>query len=104
MKRGKQGRKILTREVINDQSDPRMVEFRKSYGEFAPGCKRKTVKLEITEYDASPDKIKLITQFGYYEGEPPPGYREFFRKLYLETLNEAMENKGKRSSEQDTTE
>jgi hypothetical protein len=104
MKRGKQGRKILTREVINDQSDPRIVEFRKSCGEFEPGCKRETVKLEITEYDTSPDKIRLTTKFGYYEGDRPPIYRKFFQKLRQETLNEAMKNKGKRASDRDTSE
>ena len=87
MKEGKPWRKIFKREVITDQSDPRMVAFRESYSEFEPGCKRKTVKLEITEYDINPNKLKLMTKFGYYEGEPPPGYREFFRKLYQKALN-----------------
>lgn len=80
-----------------------MVEFRESYGEFKPGCERKTVKLEITEYDTGPDNIKLTTKFGYYEGKPLPAYREFFRKLYLEAVNEAMKNEGKRTSGQDTS-
>ena len=82
MKKDKPEPKILNREVITDQSAPRMVEFRNSYGEFQPGCKRKTVRLEITEYEHSPEKLKVTTKFGYYEGEPPPGYREFFRRLY----------------------
>ena len=82
MKKDKQERKILKKEVITDQSDPRMVEFRKSYSEFEPGCKRKTVKLEITGYHNSPDNIKLTTKFGCYKGEPLPGYREFFHRLY----------------------
>jgi len=38
-----------------------MVEFRESYGEFKPNCKRKTVRLEITEYELGPDKFKLTT-------------------------------------------
>jgi len=104
MKEGKRDRKILKRDVVTDQSDPRMVEFRESYGEFESRCKRKTVKLEITEYDTSPDKIKLTTKFGYYEGEPLPEYRKLFRKLYLETVNETMKNKEKRTSERDTSE
>ena len=31
---------IVKREIITDQSDPRMIEFRKSNGEFAPGKTR----------------------------------------------------------------
>jgi len=89
--KGKQERKILKKEIITDQSDPRMEEFRRSYGEFEPGCKRKTVKLEITEYGKSPDNVGLTTKFGYYEGEPPPGYREFFRKLYQSALGNKTE-------------
>ena len=80
-----------------------MVEFRESYGEFNPGCKRKTVKLEITEYDVGADKIKLTTKFGFYEGKPLPAYREFFKKLYLEAVNEPMKNERKRTSDQDTS-
>jgi hypothetical protein len=92
--------KILKREVITDQSDPRMVEFRESHGEFQLGCRRKTVRLEITEYEISPKKIKVTTEFGYYEGEPPPGYREFFRKLYQEALDKAMgEEKRRKASD-----
>lgn len=73
--------RILRRQVITDQSDPRMVEFRESYGEFKPGCKRKTIRLEITEYAPSSRRLKLTTKLGYYEGEPPPEYRRFFRRL-----------------------
>jgi len=98
MKEYKPEPKILKREVITDQSDPRMVEFRESHGEFQPGCKRKTVRLEITEYEISPEKIKVTTEFGYYEGEPPPGYREFFRKLYQEALDKAMEEEKRRKA------
>jgi hypothetical protein len=81
MKEDRPEPKILKQEIITDQSDPRMVEFRKSCGEFEPGCRQKTIRLEITEYEPSPDKFKIRTQVGYYEGEPPPGYSEFFRKL-----------------------
>ena len=81
MKEDKPKPKILKREVITDQSDPRIVEFRRSRGEFKPGCKQKTVRLEITDYEPGPEKLKVKTKFGYYEGEPPPGYRECFRKL-----------------------
>jgi hypothetical protein len=63
-----------------------MVEFRKSRGEFEPGYKQKTIKLEITEYEPSPDKFKVTTQIGYYEGDPPPGFIEFFRKLFLQHM------------------
>ena len=93
MKKDKPELKILKREIITDQSDPRMVEFRKSRGEFEPGCKQKTVKLEIIEYEPGPDKFKLKTQVGYYEGEPPPGYREFFRRLYRAAIEKVMEDK-----------
>lgn len=93
MKKDKPELKILKREIITDQSDPRMVEFRKSRGEFEPGCKQKTVKLEITEYEPGPDKFNLKTQVGYYEGEPPPGYREFFRRLYRAAIEKVMEDK-----------
>lgn len=85
MKEDAPKRKILKREIITDQSDPRMVEFRRSRGEFESGCKQKTVKLEITTYEPGPGKLQVTTEIGYYEGEPPPGYREFFRRL-LESL------------------
>ena len=98
MKEDKPEPKILKREVITDQSDPRMVEFRESYGEFQPGCKRKTVRLEITEYEPSPEKLKVTTKFGYYEGEPPPGYREFFRKLYGAAFEKVMEDEKRRKA------
>lgn len=78
--------KILKQEVITDQSDPRMVEFRESHGEFQPSCKRKTIRLVTNEYGSSSDKLKVTTKFGYYEGEPPPRYREFFSKLCRELL------------------
>jgi hypothetical protein len=51
MERDAPERKILKKEVITDQSDPRMIEFRKSRGEFEPGHPRKTIRLEITEYE-----------------------------------------------------
>ena len=91
MKQDRQKRRMLKREVVTDQSDSRMVEFRESYGEFQPNCKRKTVRLEITEYELGPDKFKLTTKIGYYEGECPPGYIELFRKLYQKALNEVIE-------------
>lgn len=75
-------------EVITDQLDPRMIEFRKYRGEFKPGCKRKTIRLEITEYAPSAGRQKVTTKFGYYEGEPPPEYRRFFRKLLSDALGE----------------
>lgn len=98
MKEDKPELKILKREVITDRSDPGMVEFRESYGEFQLGCKRKTVRLEITEYEPSPEKLKVTTKFGYYEGEPPPGYREFFRKLYQGAFDKAMEDEKQRKA------
>jgi hypothetical protein len=79
-------RKIVKREIITDQADPRMIEFRKSRGEFESGCKQKTVRLEITEYEPGPDKTRMVTKFGYYEGEPPPSYHEFFRRLFQSAL------------------
>ena len=100
MKVNKPELKIIKREVITDQSDPRMVEFRESYGEFKLDCKRKTVRLEITEYEPTPEKLKVTTKLGYYEGEPPLGYREFFRKLFQGAIDRAMEEeKRSKSSE-----
>ena len=98
MNEGSSLRKIIKRETIIDQNDPRMIEFRKSQGEFKPGHPRKTVRLEITEYEPGPDKTKITTSWGFYEGEPPPGYHEFFRKLYLDWLEQhrkETENKNK---------
>lgn len=76
-------RKILKREIITDQTDPRMIEFRKSRGEFESGCRQKTIRLEITEYEPGPDNARMVMKFGYYEGEPPPSYHKFFRRLFL---------------------
>lgn len=73
--------RILRREVVTDESDPRMVEFRESYGEFKPNCKRKTIRLVITEYAPSAGHQEVTTNLGYYEGDPPPAYRQLFRKL-----------------------
>jgi hypothetical protein len=36
IKQGTRKQKIVKREIITDQSDPRTIEIRKSYGEFAP--------------------------------------------------------------------
>jgi hypothetical protein len=40
----------------------------------------------------------VTTEFGYYEGEPPPGYKEFFRKLYQEALDKAKEEEKRRKA------
>jgi hypothetical protein len=89
--------KIIKREIITDQNDPRMIEFRKSQGEFNPGHPRKTVRLEITEYEPGPDKFKITTRWGFYEGDPPPEYREFFRKLYMNYVAQtSKESEGKK--------
>ena len=84
---------IIKRELITDHSDPRMMGFRKLRGEFEPGCKQKTVRLEIAEYKPGPDGFKVTTQIGYYEGEPPLGYREFFRRFYQQLFNKAMQDR-----------
>ena len=89
--------KIVKREIVTDQTDPRMIEFRKSRGEFEPGCKQKTVRLEITEYEPSPDRTRMVTKFGYYEGEPPPSYHKFFRRLFQSALEK--EHPEKRSGD-----
>jgi hypothetical protein len=73
--------RILMREIITNQSDPRMIEFRESQGEFKPGCNRKTIRLEITEYAPDGANPMVTTKFGYYEGEPPPEYRQLIRDL-----------------------
>lgn len=88
--------RVLKRETVTDQTDPRIVEFRRSRGEFEPGCKQKTVRLEITEYEPGPGKLKVTTKFGYCEGEPPPGYKESFRKLYQEAFDRTMEEEKRR--------
>jgi Restriction Endonuclease associating with ARP len=85
-------RKIIRHEIITDQSNPKMVEFRKSRGEYELGCKRQTVRLEITEYEPGPDGLKVTTNIGYYEGEPPPGYDAFWRQFYQKVLNEASQD------------
>jgi len=84
MKRKRYGAdpKILKHEVVTDQSDPRMFEFRESYGEFKPGCMRKMTRMEITEYAPDGTNPAVTTKFGYYVGEPPPAYSQFFRKLF----------------------
>jgi hypothetical protein len=84
--------KIVKREIITDQSDPRMIEFRKSNGEFAPGFPRKTVRLEITEYAPDKNNPKITTHFGFYEGERPPGWNEFWGKLLMDYYEKASEN------------
>lgn len=84
--------KICRREIITDQSDPRMLEFRRKRGEFEPGCKQKTVKLELTEYEPGPNRFKVTTEIGYY-GEPPPAFRKFFREFYKRVLNKKIEEK-----------
>lgn len=86
-------RKILKREIITDQTDPRMIEFRKSRGEFESGCKQKTIRLEITEYEPSPDITRMVTKFGYYEGEPPPSYHKFFRRLFQSASGKSLPEK-----------
>ena len=86
-------RKILKREIITDQTDPRMIEFRKSRGEFESGCKQKTIRLEITEYEPGPDKTRMVTKFGYYEGEPPPSYHKFLRRLFQSASEEGHPEK-----------
>jgi hypothetical protein len=80
-KRSESKPRILMREIITDQSDPRIIEFRESHGEFKPGCKRKTIRLEITGYAPNGPNPAVTTKFGYYEGKPPFAYEHFFRKL-----------------------
>ena len=76
MSEQRQERGILSREIVIDQTDPRMIEFRKSHREFEPGSYRRIVKLEITTYKPDPKGHKVKTTWGYYEGEPPRAYRE----------------------------
>jgi ribosomal protein S18 acetylase RimI-like enzyme len=82
---------IAKREVITDQSDPRMIKFREEQDEYKPGYLRKTVKLEITEYEAGPDEMKLETIIGFYEGKPPPEYAAFFRDLLQKAMLKVKE-------------
>ncbi|MDD5095745.1 MAG: hypothetical protein PHV74_15435 [Dehalococcoidia bacterium] len=90
--------RVVGQEVITDQSDPRMIKFRKEHGEFEPGHPRKTVKLEITQYEAGPGEMKLETVMGYYESEPPPQYTAFFNRLIAEAIREVNEREKRERS------
>ena len=98
MKEDKPEPKILKRKIITGQSYPRMVEFRRSCGEFESNCKQKIIKLQITEYETGPDNFKVTTEIGYYEGKPPSGYREFFRKLYPAAFIKVMKDEKRRKA------
>ena len=65
-----------------------MIEFKKERGEFEPGYPRRIVRLEITEYAPDGNNIKITTRWGFYEGKPPPGYNEMWRKLLSTSLND----------------
>jgi ribosomal protein S18 acetylase RimI-like enzyme len=79
--------KIARQEVITDQSDPRMIEFRKQRGEFEPGYhKGNTIKLQITEYEAGPDEFEVKETIGFNEGAPSLFQIPFFREIAEEAI------------------
>ena len=89
--------KIAKEEIITDQSDPRMIKFRKDRGEFEPGYhKGNTVKLQITEYEAGLDEYQISTTIGFVKGGPSlfdmPLFREAAEKVILQ-VNEDDERK-----------
>ena len=89
--------KIARQEIITDQSDPRMIKFRKERGEFEPGYNQgKTVKLQITEYEAGPDEFQVQENIGFVEGGPSlwdiPFLRDMTEKAILK-VNEEHERK-----------
>ena len=72
---------IVSREIITDQTDPRMIEFRRQHCEFEPGYHGgNTIKLQITEYEAGPDEISRVS-IGYHDGEPSPMYKALLREM-----------------------
>jgi hypothetical protein len=78
-----------------------MIKFKTEQGEFKPGYPRRTVKLEITEYEGGPDEMKLETVVGFYEGEPPPGNTEFLRKLIDKAIQDVKEEQKRKKWSQD---
>lgn len=87
--------KIARREIITDQSDMRMIEFRKERGEFEPEYHQgNTVKLQITEYEAGPDEFQVQENIGFNDGAPSlfqiPIFREIAEKAILK-VNEEYE-------------
>ncbi|KSV18390.1 acetyltransferase [Dehalococcoides mccartyi] len=89
--------KIARQEIITDQSDPRMIKFRKERGEFEPGYTQgKTVKLQITEYEAGPDEFQVKENIGFVDGGPSlwdiPFLRDMTEKAILK-VNEEYERK-----------
>ncbi len=89
--------KIARQETITDQSDTRMIKFKKERGEFETGYTQgKTVKLQITEYEAGPDEIQIEENIGFVEGGPSlwdiPFLRDITEKAILK-VNEEHERK-----------
>jgi ribosomal protein S18 acetylase RimI-like enzyme len=85
--------KIVKREVVTDQSDPRMIKFKKERGEFEPGYHQgNTVKLQITEYEAGLDEYQVDEIIGFVDGAPSlfeiPLFREFAEKAILKVNEE----------------
>lgn len=85
--------KIAKQEVITDQSDPRMIKFRKERGEFEPGYHQgNTIKLQITEYEAGPDEYQVDENIGFVDGAPSlfeiPLFREIAGKAILKVNEE----------------
>jgi ribosomal protein S18 acetylase RimI-like enzyme len=86
--------KVAKREIITDQSDPRMIKFRKENGEFEPGySKGNTVKLVITEYEAGPDEFQVTTVAGYHDGPPDPAVIALIRGLMEKAMVKMKEEK-----------
>jgi ribosomal protein S18 acetylase RimI-like enzyme len=79
--------KIATEEIITDQSDPRMIKYRKEHGEFEPGYHNgNTLKLKITEYEAGPNEYKLTEVISYNDGAPRLWDIPIFREIMEEAI------------------
>jgi hypothetical protein len=77
---------ILNQEIVTDQADPRMFEFRRSRGEFEPKAIRKTIRLEITHDEPEPGNGAVNMAVGFYEGESPTGFHEFYSRILRKPL------------------
>jgi N-acetylglutamate synthase-like GNAT family acetyltransferase len=90
--------KIASREIITDQSDLRMIDYRRKRGEFEPGYHAgNTVTLEITEYEAGPDEIELKEVVRFHDGEPSPLFKALMREIVEKVILKAAEEKERES-------
>ena len=79
--------KIARQEVITDQSNPRMIEFRKQRGEFEPGYHNgNTIKLQIIEYEAGPDEFEVKETIRFSDDALSLFQMPFFREIAEEAI------------------